>query len=404
MHALGIVASGELPVLLSADDWRFDFVELGFRPWLVMAGGLLPNRRGLCGRDEWVFVAEAIVNEQVAQSSVEATAESELQLLNFERAYVALNRFYGENFEHALQAMNEKVTDLLQSGQTEFELVLGERDGSVLQNFDDVLALWAADSGDDFTPATEEAVNSGDISMAFSTLRSLSGGDLNVYSPHGNVDVGLAAAQLEQLELNKTSDELGILSFAGGDINVAAGGNININESRVFNLGGGELRLMSSFANIDAGRGSSTTVVTPPPVYAIDPDTGAITVSNNPPTSGSGIRTAENSAVYLTTPMGIVDAGEAGIDAGGDLFIAAGEVVGADRISVGGVSVGVPTSVPVSVASVDASGSSASATSSAQNEAGENAGAANQATAFVYITLLDTGSDRSDFQDDEQEN
>ncbi|WP_101758174.1 filamentous haemagglutinin family protein [Oceanicoccus sp. KOV_DT_Chl] len=341
-----------------------------------------------------LFIAEAIVNEQIAQSSIEATAASELQLVNFERAYVALQRLYGEKFAYTLQEMQTKTAALLDAGQTEFELVLGNRNRTPLQSFEQVVAAWSVDSGDDFTIAAESPVSSGDITMEFSALRSQAGGDLNIYTPFGDVDVGLAAAQLAQLSLDKSSDTLGILSFAGGDINTVAGGNININESRVFNLGGGEARLMSAFANIDAGRGSSTAVVTPPPVFSIDPNTGAIGVSNNPPTSGSGIRTATNAAVYLTTPMGIVDAGEAGIDAGGDLFIAAGEVVGADRISVGGVSVGVPTSVPVSIASVDAAGSATGATSAAQSDAGEQGASTAQATAFVYITLLETGTDR----------
>ncbi len=342
-----------------------------------------------------LFVAEAIVNEQIAQSSLEVVQPNvPLQLVNFERAYIALRRFYGDQFNFTLKAMEDKVAELLNADQSSFELVFGTRNNSELQSFEDVLAVWAADSGDSFSVAKDKPVNKGDISLQFSTIKSNAGGDLNLYSPYGAVDVGLAAAQLEQLELKKTSDELGILSFAGGDINAIIGGDININESRVFNLGGGEVRLMSSFANIDAGRGASSTVITPPPVFSFDPNTGAISVSNNPPTSGSGIRTAANASVYLATPMGIVDAGEAGIDSGGDLFIAAGEVIGADRISVGGVSVGVPTVVPVSVASIDASSAAGAATDSAQSDAGASAAASSaQATAFVYITLLDTGTE-----------
>jgi hypothetical protein len=66
--------------------------------------------------------------------------------------------------------------------------------------------------------------------------------------------------------------------------------------------------------------------------------------------SGSGIRsfvTTEGRApgsIDLFAPAGIVNAGEAGIGSAGNITIGATQVIGADNISFGGVSVGVPVS------------------------------------------------------------
>ena len=78
--------------------------------------------------------------------------------------------------------------------------------------------------------------------------------------------------------------------------------------------------------------------------------------------------------VFLFAPRGAVIAGDAGIGSAGNLTIGATEVVGADNIDVGGVSIGVPAADVGSVAAglTGASDSSASAARSAQDSAGES--------------------------------
>ena len=71
-------------------------------------------------------------------------------------------------------------------------------------------------------------------------------------------------------------------------------------------------------------------------------------------TSGSGIRTAASAGVnpgnvFLFAPQGVVNAGEAGI-AGTNVTISATAVLGANNISVGGVSTGVPQASTGSIA------------------------------------------------------
>ena len=86
----------------------------------------------------------------------------------------------------------------------------------------------------------------------------------------------------------------------------------------------------------------------PPPITRVLPS-GDIETIFPPAISGSGIRNAVSSSgiepgsIFLAAPEGVIDAGDAGIVTAGDFFAAANDVIGADNIDVGGVSVGVPT-------------------------------------------------------------
>jgi hypothetical protein len=117
----------------------------------------------------------------------------------------------------------------------------------------------------------------------------------------------------------------------------------------VFTLLGGDILLWSSYGDIDAGRGAKSAISAPEPTLSFDTNGNAI-YDFGGAIAGSGIRgittqdNVEAGDTDLYAPVGVVDAGDAGIDAGGNLFIGAQQVIGADNISVGGVSVGVPVS------------------------------------------------------------
>jgi hypothetical protein len=49
--------------------------------------------------------------------------------------------------------------------------------------------------------------------------------------------------------------------------------------------------------------------------------------------------------ITLIAPVGTVDAGDAGVRAGGDVFVAAARVANADNFKVGGKSIGIPSAV-----------------------------------------------------------
>ena len=95
--------------------------------------------------------------------------------------------------------------------------------------------------------------------------------------------------------------------------------------------------------------------------------------------SGSGIqtilpndKTKAQGNVYLAAPVGIIDAGEAGIS-GGNIIIAATAVVGAGNISATGGAIGVPTAVTTPVVPTGAASAAASAGKQVNTGAAEKA-------------------------------
>ncbi len=203
----------------------------------------------------------------------------------------------------------------------------------------------------------------GDLSMVFSQIKTLAGGGINIAAPGGSVNVGLAGS-LAGIE--KSADQLGIVAQQQGDINAVSNGDFNVNQSRVFTMGGGDIAIWSSAGNIDAGKGAKSAISAPAPITSIDANGNVLTIFP-PIVSGSGIQTitpqdgsGKQGNVYLAAPAGIVDAGEAGIS-GGQIVIAATAVVGASNISASGGSIGVPSVAVVPVAPSAAVGAAASA-------------------------------------------
>ncbi len=189
----------------------------------------------------------------------------------------------------------------------------------------------------------------GDLSLFFSKLQTVSGGDINLMVPGGQVNAGVAVVSAGA----KSADQLGIVAQAQGNINAFVKNDFTVNTSRVFTLGGGDILIWSSEGNIDAGKGakSALSVKVVPPFFD---SSGVLQVPAPKITSGSGIRTASSPGVpagdvFLFAPKGVVDAGEAGIG-GTNVTISATAVLGANNIQVGGVSTGVPAASTGSLA------------------------------------------------------
>lgn len=229
------------------------------------------------------------------------------------------------------------------------------------------------------SPSSDVGQGRGDLSLVFSQIKTLSGGDINIAVPNGAVNVGLAGMVGG---IKKMAVQLGIVAQQSGEVNAITQGNFNVNQSRVFTMGGGDITIWSSKGDIDAGKGAKSSISAPAPITKIDSLGNVVTIFP-PVVSGSGIQTitpqienARQGNVYLAAPSGIVDAGEAGIS-GGKVVIAANAVVGASNISATGGSVGVPTAVPASSVPSGANGAAASATKSATQM---NDGSQNQQT------------------------
>jgi filamentous hemagglutinin family protein len=219
--------------------------------------------------------------------------------------------------------------------------------------------------------------STGNLSLVFSQIKTLAGGDVYMSIPNGSVNVGLAGMVGG---IQKGADQLGIVSQQSGDISAFVSGDFNVNQSRVFTMGGGDIAIWSSQGNIDAGKGAKSAISAPAPITSMDAMGNIVTIFP-PVVSGSGIQTInpqdkaqKQGNVYLAAPAGIVDAGEAGIS-GGKIVIAANAVVGASNIQASGGSVGVPTAVSSPAVPSGASSAAASATKSASqmNEDSKNA-------------------------------
>ena len=89
----------------------------------------------------------------------------------------------------------------------------------------------------------------------------------------------------------------------------------------------------------------------PPTRVLIDPQSGAVQTDLAGLATGGGIgvltavREVPPGSVDLIAPSGVVDAGDAGIRASGNLTIAATRVLNAGNIAVGGTSTGTPAPV-----------------------------------------------------------
>jgi len=120
-----------------------------------------------------------------------------------------------------------------------------------------------------FTPsgATVNVVSDGDLDMITSTIATLGGGDVNVTSLSGSMNLG----SQELLNLSRYI-ALGVYTSGRGDVNVTALGDININGSRIAAYNGGNIHIESLQGSVNAGNGGTSYV--PVFVYYVDPVSG----------------------------------------------------------------------------------------------------------------------------------
>jgi len=240
----------------------------------------------------------------------------------------------------------------------------------------------------------------GDLLLAFSRIYTVSGGTISLLAPGGLLNVGLANPPAGIR--NKPASELGIVAQRAGDVRSFTDGDVLVNSSRVFTLGGGDIAIWSTTGDIDAGRGSKSAISVPPPAVLVDAS-GKVTLDFAGAVAGSGIRTILAGAVTkqgdvdLIAPAGTVNAGDAGIASARDINIAAQNVVGLDNIQVGGTSTGVPaetSSLGASLSGVSGVASSAASSSSAsvtQPQAMDGAQQSLAASALSWLEVFVVG-------------
>jgi hypothetical protein len=253
----------------------------------------------------------------------------------------------------------------------------------------------------------------GDLTLAFSRIYTLSGGNIDLIVPGGSIDVGLANPPSSLT--GRAPSSLGIVAEGPGDVNIYSRGSVNVNASRIFTLGGGNILVWSDEGSIDAGRGAKTAVSAPPPSVLIHSD-GTVTQDFSGAAAGSGIRTIQTNpkqalgSVDLIAPVGTIDAGDAGIGAAGNINLASRAVVGLDNIQFGGTSAGVPAEVSnlgASLSGASSAGSSAANTATSSSEAAQraeqNAAAPLAQTALSWLDVFVTGLGEENCRTDDLE-
>ena len=241
----------------------------------------------------------------------------------------------------------------------------------------------------DGQPAVADKVATGNVDLRLSTFETARGGDITILGPGGNFIAGSVVRTEAQVSRRATllpvsnaittsggqggggSDNLfqgdlrildtdynrifgipqgfeGILTLRGGEIRGFTDGNFVLNQSRLFTQRGGDITLWSSNGDLNAGQGSRNASSFPPIVLRFSPD-GTAEVDSAGSVSGAGIGAFRPSldvlpsSVRLIAPVGTVDAGDAGVRASGDIFVAAARVANADNFAAGGSISGVPS-------------------------------------------------------------
>jgi hypothetical protein len=135
-------------------------------------------------------------------------------------------------------------------------IALGNTYGILSDGADDVTSgLERYQNLASITPsgATLNVTVSGELQMLTSTIATLGGGDVNVTSTGGSMDLG-------SQDLGSPGERfaLGIYSAGIGDVNVTALGDINIDGSRIAAFNGGNIIVESQEGNVDVGSGGNT--------------------------------------------------------------------------------------------------------------------------------------------------
>lgn len=363
---------------------------------IVMQAGVGPN-----GPDYLRFV-EAYLNpanlaqpgESLQGSKVAKTYENELVGWLAERFGFVGNSEQARTYYAALPAEQQRVfardvyfAELKAAGR-EYNQDGSVREGSYVRGRAAIAALF---------PSTDVAGNpityKGDITMfGGAGVHTNFGGSIQMLTPGGSQTFGIEGAA--------PPSTAGVITQGAGDIQLYSLGSILLGQSRIMTTFGGSIMGWTSEGDINAGRGSKTTVVYTPPKRVYD-NWGNVGLSPSVPSTGAGIATLNPipevpaGDIDLIAPLGTIDAGEAGIRVSGNVNIAALHVVNAANIQTQGNSSGVPVAAAVNTGAM----SSASAAGAAASQAAEDAARSQQAAArqgrpsIMTVEVLSLGTE-----------
>jgi filamentous hemagglutinin family protein len=245
------------------------------------------------------------------------------------------------------------------------------------------------------TNGANQLVSTGDLNLLHGTIQTQQGGSVSILGPGGDIVVGsLATEPNTSLKLS----DLGILTLGGGAIDTFTDQSVLVNSSRVLTTQGGDVLMWSSNGNLDAGRGSQTTLLTPA-LRALFDQNDYESVDLAGFVTGAGIGTlqassvAEASSVYLLTPRGEVDFGTAGGRSSGNLVVAATVVVNAGNIQVQGTTTGIPVISVPNVGALTSGSNAAGAGVKSADTATASGGNRDRASVFIVEVIGYGGGD-----------
>ncbi|MGA4636023.1 filamentous hemagglutinin family protein [Pseudomonas solani] len=277
----------------------------------------------------------------------------------------------------------------LRAGGREYNDAESPRFGSYLRGRNAIAALFPTHD-----VAGNPILYQGDITMyGGAGVHTNFGGGIQMLTPGGQ--------QVFGIEGEAPPSTAGVITQGTGDIQLFANGSVLLGQSRIMTTFGGDILAWSAAGDINAGRGSKTTLVYTPPRRVYD-NWGNVTLSPSVPSTGAGIATLAPIAevpsgdIDLLAPLGTIDAGEAGIRVSGNVNIAALQVVNAANIQVQGKSNGVPVVAAVNTGALSSASSAASSASdAAEGVARDQQAASRQRQPSIFtVQVLGFGNER----------
>ncbi len=241
----------------------------------------------------------------------------------------------------------------------------------------------------------------GNINLFAKPVISMAGGSFTVLAPHGQIQIDQSAGGSTA---GQTASS-GIITQRGGGVQMMSNGDIALGNSRVFTLEGGDILMWTTHGNITAGNGSNTTASFPQLQFVVDNDADVL-LNVTALQSGSGIGALDatltgaiKSRVDLIAPEGTVDAGDAGIRASGNVNIAALHVLNAQNITASGTTTGVPVVAAPNVAAITAASAISSSLTSASDETAQKQREAvtqQETPSFFNVEVMGYGGGNAD--------